>query len=190
MKHYAQRDILGQGQPYCDHVLAMTSEKLHCKSDIAAELAHRDIRITELERQPIHPSLHGKWRIQVMSKRILAASSAACLLFFISPPALALTKGDICRAYIATAYGRDINIIKHIADNNHGQSMVGYTRSDGSKYEYACQYNGNKVTYSMFLADENRWGRMRHNETATFSVNGNKVTINDPMNGAKTFIFN
>ena len=47
-KHYAERDIIEQGQAYVDHVMAMTSEALHCKSDIAAELAHRDIEIARL----------------------------------------------------------------------------------------------------------------------------------------------
>jgi hypothetical protein len=49
-KHYAERDIMEQGQVYCDHVMAMTAEGLHAKSDIAAERAHRDLRIAELEK--------------------------------------------------------------------------------------------------------------------------------------------
>ena len=49
IKHYAERDIIGQGQVYANHVSAMTREKLHSKSDIAAELAHRDIQNGELD---------------------------------------------------------------------------------------------------------------------------------------------
>lgn len=49
MEHYAERDIESQGEHYVNHVMAMTSESLHGKSNIAAELAHRDIRIAELE---------------------------------------------------------------------------------------------------------------------------------------------
>ena len=49
-KLYADRDIETQGQIYMNHVNAMTAEGLHSKSDIAAELAHRDIRIAELEQ--------------------------------------------------------------------------------------------------------------------------------------------
>jgi hypothetical protein len=48
--HYAHRNPRAQGQVYCDHVMAMTAEGLHEKSDIAAELAHRDILIAELLR--------------------------------------------------------------------------------------------------------------------------------------------
>jgi hypothetical protein len=44
-KLYATRDIEAQGDAYIDHVMAMTTEGLHSKSDIAAELAHRDIAL-------------------------------------------------------------------------------------------------------------------------------------------------
>lgn len=42
---YAERDIEDQGGHYARHVNAMTAEGLHAKSDIAAELAHRDIDV-------------------------------------------------------------------------------------------------------------------------------------------------
>lgn len=45
---YAERDIIGQGDYYTRHVSAMTGEQLHSKSAIAAELAHRDIKIDRL----------------------------------------------------------------------------------------------------------------------------------------------
>ena len=51
-KLYAERDICEQDEKggfYIKHVLAMTAEGLHSKSDIAAELAHRDLRIQQLE---------------------------------------------------------------------------------------------------------------------------------------------
>lgn len=47
-KRYAPRNIVAQGQTYLDHVAAMTREGLHAKSDIAAELAHRDLEIERL----------------------------------------------------------------------------------------------------------------------------------------------
>lgn len=50
-KFYGGRDEFSLGQAYCDHVQAMTTEELHSKSAIAAELAYRDIRIAELEAQ-------------------------------------------------------------------------------------------------------------------------------------------
>lgn len=50
-KLYAERDIIEQMQHYVDHVEAMTAEALHSKSDIAAELAHRDIEIERLQRE-------------------------------------------------------------------------------------------------------------------------------------------
>lgn len=50
-KQYAERDAYEldvAGGYYCRHVSAMTSEGLHSKGDIAAELGHRDMVITEL----------------------------------------------------------------------------------------------------------------------------------------------
>ena len=51
MRKYANRSAIAQGQVYVDHVSAMTAEGLHSKSDIAAELAHRDICIADLEQR-------------------------------------------------------------------------------------------------------------------------------------------
>ncbi len=50
-KLYAERDVAEQGQYYFDHIMAMTGEDLHSKSDIAAELAHRDIEIADLKEE-------------------------------------------------------------------------------------------------------------------------------------------
>jgi hypothetical protein len=51
-KQYAVRDIMEIDEKsghYCKHVQAMTREGLHDKSDIAAELAYRDLLIDELK---------------------------------------------------------------------------------------------------------------------------------------------
>ena len=51
MSEYKERDIMALdsvGNYYCKHVMAMTSEKLHSKSDIAAELGYRDYVIDQL----------------------------------------------------------------------------------------------------------------------------------------------
>lgn len=45
---YAQRDVMSLGVFYSDHVDHMTGEGLHSKSDIAAELAFRDMKISQL----------------------------------------------------------------------------------------------------------------------------------------------
>lgn len=53
-KQYADRDIMdldSRGGYYCRHISAMTSEGLHSKSDIAAELAYRDFEIDKLRSQ-------------------------------------------------------------------------------------------------------------------------------------------
>lgn len=49
---YAERDIIAldeSGDFYCKHVSAMTGEKLHSKSDIAAELGYRDKLIADFK---------------------------------------------------------------------------------------------------------------------------------------------
>ena len=50
-KLYNERDIMAldeAGGFYCQHISAMTSEQLHSKSDIAAELGYRDMIINDL----------------------------------------------------------------------------------------------------------------------------------------------
>ena len=48
---YKDRDIIKLAEYYTTHVQAMTAEGLHSKSDIAAELAHRDVQIDRLRGQ-------------------------------------------------------------------------------------------------------------------------------------------
>lgn len=50
-KCYSDRDIMGldeKGGYYIRHIMAMTAEGLHSKSDIAGELAFRDAVIDDL----------------------------------------------------------------------------------------------------------------------------------------------
>lgn len=56
-KQYAERDAYEldvAGGYYCRHVSAMTGEKLHAKSDIAAGLGHRDMIIDKLNEALQH----------------------------------------------------------------------------------------------------------------------------------------
>lgn len=50
-KFYQERDEFALGQTYCNHIQAMTTEELHSKSAIAAELAYRDVQIAQLKAQ-------------------------------------------------------------------------------------------------------------------------------------------
>lgn len=57
---YKERDIEWldeQGDYYIRHISAMTSEALHHKSDIAAELAQRDYEIDQLKQQLRHAQI-------------------------------------------------------------------------------------------------------------------------------------
>lgn len=49
-KLYANRDAMALGQHYLNHVSAMTTEGLHAKSAVAAELAWRDMKLAEAEK--------------------------------------------------------------------------------------------------------------------------------------------
>jgi len=49
-KLYGRRDTIGQGVHYINHLSTMNSEGLHSKADIAKELAHRDIKIKQLQK--------------------------------------------------------------------------------------------------------------------------------------------
>jgi hypothetical protein len=56
---YAERDIIKQGNFYTQHVSALTMEELYSKSDIAAELGHRDMQIAKLRAQLHVSQLHA-----------------------------------------------------------------------------------------------------------------------------------
>ncbi len=56
VKLYAERDIeaLDEAGSYCyKHIFAMTGENLRSKSDIAAELGHRDLLIDQLKSEAL-----------------------------------------------------------------------------------------------------------------------------------------
>lgn len=56
-KFYDERDLCEldlQGGYYSNHVNAMTNECLHSTSDIAAELAHRDVLIDDMRNSMRH----------------------------------------------------------------------------------------------------------------------------------------
>lgn len=68
-KHYAERNARALGKYYTAHVSAMTREKLFTKSDIAAELAHRDKTIDDLKEKtkwhPIETAPDGEKKVRV-----------------------------------------------------------------------------------------------------------------------------
>lgn len=63
-----QRDIeqLDEGGYYTRHIYAMTHEGLYSKSDIAAELAHRDLQIDllKIEVQNLRNTLLNTWSLK------------------------------------------------------------------------------------------------------------------------------
>lgn len=60
-KLYPEVDHMALGQRYCDHVMAMTAEGLHDKSDIAGQLAWRDDRIAAKDAEIAELRLRLDW---------------------------------------------------------------------------------------------------------------------------------
>lgn len=82
-KQYAERDIESldeAGGFYSRHVSAMTSEGLHTKSSIAAELGHRDMVISELLealRRMLRAGQKQNWNERYESEMSLARAAIA-----------------------------------------------------------------------------------------------------------------
>lgn len=71
MTEYADRNPMELGETYVKHVGAMTAEGLHAKSDIAAELAWRDIQIERL-REVVQDLLIWRSQPEVKASEQLA----------------------------------------------------------------------------------------------------------------------
>lgn len=72
-KLYPEVDHMALGQRYCDHVMAMTAEGLHDKSDIAGQLAWRDEQLAAKDREIAELSRkYDMWRgfVEVMSDQV------------------------------------------------------------------------------------------------------------------------
>lgn len=54
MKNYGKRNLEALGSAYTYHLDAMTRENLHRKSDIAAELAYRDLEFSRISQKFNH----------------------------------------------------------------------------------------------------------------------------------------
>ena len=71
MSEYAERNIeetKALNDAYCKHINAMTTEDLYSKSDIAAELAWRDVQIEQLTKELEEAN---KWKIAVIDRAIV-----------------------------------------------------------------------------------------------------------------------
>lgn len=112
-KHYEERDwrsLDEAGDHFRNHVEAMTSEGLDCKSDIAAELGWRDMRIAELEYQLQHTKKYLK------NCRDEHRQLKAKLTQVTSCPITGLRSGDLFYAYAYPFVSDgDVNYIGKIA---------------------------------------------------------------------------
>lgn len=98
--HYPKHDAQALGQDYINHVMAMTREGLHSKSDIAIQLAWRDAELRRLHQQELalmqwiektnwvqvdaQPSELGRHRADAIQMRVarLHAANLDCVEHF------------------------------------------------------------------------------------------------------------
>lgn len=76
MKRYENHDARKLGKFYTDHVLAMTSEQLHSKADIAIQLAYRDKKIKSMQAEIDE----GIGAIKIVSRALTNAKAEIDLL--------------------------------------------------------------------------------------------------------------
>ena len=100
------------------------------------------------------------------------------------------SKTDICKAAIAVEMGRPTKTMK----TKHIEPVpeIYYVRPDGDSFRYRCQISEDRVVWSSFLNDENRWGRLRNrysegDAATTYSVSNGILTISNDQLGDKTF---
>lgn len=99
-------------------------------------------------------------------------------------PALTeIQKVFACRAGIATAYGRNIDIIKKYQIDSDENIFVEYARADGDIFRYACKVQTDIIVYSMFDKNEGEWGRWRYDEKIEYIFSNTHLTIRDAYSG-------
>lgn len=112
MNQYQERDAEAldkQGSYYCRHVNAMTTEGLHAKSDIAAELAWRDSVITEqaVRLKAIEGALDTREKLRYRAQEYLG-KAVSLLEDLHNNDAISDEWSDDVRAYLNDERGEDI----------------------------------------------------------------------------------
>ncbi|QOY74149.1 hypothetical protein IH404_14050 [Pseudomonas sp. OST1909] len=69
---------------------------------------------------------------------------------------------------------------------------ITYRRPDGDSFRYRCQVSEDRVIWSSFMEDENRWGRWRNqypegDALTTYSVSNGVLTISNDQSGDESF---
>lgn len=108
MSEYAERNIRAQADVYCKHISAMTGEGLHSKSAIAAELAHRDINITQLQKE--NETMRGE--IDRYKNGIKSLTRSATIVSH------SLNSGDFVPEFRYKEFEKDIKSAKKLLQDN------------------------------------------------------------------------
>lgn len=93
----------------------------------------------------------------------------------------AADRGRICRAAIASIFGRDPSIIRVLGQAD-GIVRVRYSRpDDGTVWTNECRVNASTVDWR--AVDNGRPGRWRTEDTLRFKQDGASITVEQFMNG-------
>ncbi|WP_242462604.1 hypothetical protein [Pseudomonas sp. OST1909] len=124
-----------------------------------------------------------------MNKKI-AAGLLASIGIIAGAHGESFSKADICKAAIAVEMGRPTKTMKtkHAEPNPE----ITYRRPDGDSFRYRCQVSEDRVIWSSFMEDENRWGRWRNqypegDALTTYSVSNGVLTISNDQSGDESF---
>jgi hypothetical protein len=93
-------------------------------------------------------------------------------------------QGRVCRASIATVMGRDPSIIRVVA-NDENIVSVRYTRDDGTVWNSRCRVEAGQVTWAAI--ENGQPGRWRTEDTITYVIDGDQITITESMMGTETY---
>lgn len=103
------------------------------------------------------------------------------------PEPVALSSGDmgrVCRAAIGTVMGRDPAIIR-VTSTNGNIVAVRYTRDDGTVWSSQCRVEPGKVTWAGI--ENGTPGRWRNEDSITYSLDGDRITVTESMMGTETY---
>ena len=89
-------------------------------------------------------------------------------------------RGRVCKAAIAVLNGRDPSIMRVIKDEA-GLTRVRYTRDDGTVWTNECRVEPDRVSWR--IVDSGGPGRWRTEDTITYAIDGDTVSVRLSMDG-------
>jgi hypothetical protein len=129
-----------------------------------------------------------------MKKTLLTSVALIISGSVLAAPSADLTTIKLCKAGIATIFGRDVSIIK-AKELSSGNIALQYHRADdNSLWKYECKIlDGNQIMWRAAgnPSEPNFVGRWRDDPAdgkVTYEINGNKLTIHDEDGVSQSFM--